>query len=85
MPVIVVAVINRWWWRCEQARDRSHSAADCGTEGRAMTAGSGGPDCRPTPGADETTANGPLDGIVWIGARRNAQEQPGRNDAGDNS
>lgn len=69
MPVIVVAVIN-WWWRCEQARDRSHSATDCGTEGRAMTARSGSPDCRPTPCADETTADETLHRIVWVGATR---------------
>ena len=84
MPVIVVAVINRWRWRCEQARDRSHSAADCGTEGRAMTTRSGSPDCSPTACADEAAANETLHRIVWISASREAEDQPDRNNAEDN-
>ena len=81
MPVIVVAVISRRGWRCDKARDRPYSTADCGPEGRAVTAGSGSPDCSPTACADETAANKTLHRVVWIGASRYAQNQPHSNHA----
>ena len=82
MRVMIVAVIGRRGWSCEKTCDRPHSSADCGPEGRAVTTGSGSPDCSPTARADETAANETLHRIVWIGASRQAQDQPGRDDAG---
>ena len=70
VPVIVVAVIGRRLWRCDKACYRSNSSADCGAEGRTVTAGGGSPDCSPAACADEATPNRALDGIVWISASR---------------
>jgi hypothetical protein len=69
MPVIV-SVIRRRRWRCDQARDRPYSSADCRSQSRAVTAGSGSPDSSPTACADETAAYKALHGIVRIGASR---------------
>jgi hypothetical protein len=85
MPVIIVAVISRRGWRCEKACDRPYGSADCGPEGRAVTAGSGSPDGCATARADKTTANETLHRIVWVGAGRQANDQPGRDHARDNS
>jgi hypothetical protein len=52
VSVIVVAVISRRWWRCDKTCHRRHSSADCGAEGRTVTAGSGSPDCSPAACAD---------------------------------
>jgi hypothetical protein len=48
-----------------------------------VTAGSGSPDCSTTARTDETATNETLHRIVWIGASRQAQDQPGRDHAGD--
>jgi hypothetical protein len=71
MSVIIVVAVMSWrWWRCEKTCHRPHSSADCGAEGRTVTAGGGSPDCSPATCADETAPNRPLDGIVWISASR---------------
>jgi len=70
MPLIVVAVISGRGWRCDKACDRPYSSADCRSEGRTVTTGSGSPDSSPTACADETAANKALHGIVRIGASR---------------
>jgi hypothetical protein len=49
MPVVVVAVISRRGWRCDKPCDSPYSTADCGPEGRAVTAGSGSPIAAPLP------------------------------------
>ena len=69
MPVIV-AVISGRRRGGNKACHRPHSSADCGAEGRTVTAGSGSPDCSPGAGTDEAAADRSLDGIVWIGASR---------------
>ena len=84
MPVIVGAVISGRRGRCDKARDRPHSSANCRAEGRTVTAGSGSPDGSPTACANETAANETLHRIVWIGASRKAEDQPDRNHAEDN-
>ena len=57
VPVIVGAVISGRRGRCDKARDRPHSSANCRAEGRTVTAGSGSPDGSPTACANETAAN----------------------------
>jgi hypothetical protein len=70
LSVIVVAVMSGWWWRCDKAPHCTHRSADRGAESSTMPTGSGSAYCRPTTGADQATANEPLDGIVRIGASR---------------
>jgi|HubBroStandDraft_4_1064222.scaffolds.fasta_scaffold1563404_1 hypothetical protein len=70
MPVIVVAVISWWGWRCDKAGDRPYSSADRRPQRCTVTAGSGCSDRRPTARADETAAHKALHGIVRIGASR---------------
>jgi hypothetical protein len=84
MPVIIVAVISTRWRRCDKAGDRPHGSPDRGTEGGPMTASSGSPDRGPTPRTDEASSNHPLEGIVWIGASRQADDKPDRDRAGNN-
>src|SRR4029077_10449326 len=47
VSAIVIAVINRRGWALDKTCPRPHSAADCGAEGRTVTAGSGSPDSSP--------------------------------------
>jgi hypothetical protein len=70
LPVVVVAVMSRRRWRSDQAPHHTDSSADCGAEGRTMTAGRRSSDRSPAACADETAANHPLHRIVWIGASR---------------
>ena len=84
MSVIVGAVISRRRWGCDKACHRPHSAADCRAQGRTVTARSSGADCSPTACANETAADETLHGIVWIGASRQAEDQPDRDHAADN-
>ena len=84
MPVIVGAVISGRRGRCDKARDRPHSSANCRPEGRTVTAGSGSPDGSPTACANETAANETLHRIVWIGASRQTEhESHGNQKSGD--
>jgi len=69
MPMIIVAISRRGWSR-DKARDCPDSSADCRAQGRAVTAGSGSPDCSATACADETATNEALHRIVRIGASR---------------
>jgi hypothetical protein len=70
MPVIIVCVMSRRRWRCDKASHCTHGSADRSAERRTVTASSGSPNCSAAAGTDETAANHPLDGIVWIGASR---------------
>jgi hypothetical protein len=49
-----------------------------------VTARSGRADCSPTACANETAEDETLHGIVWIGASRQAEDQPDRDHAADN-
>ena len=76
--------MNRRRWGCDKSCHRTHGTADRSAEGRTVATGSRSPDGSPAARADEAAANETLHRIVWIGASREAEDQPDRNHAEDN-
>jgi len=81
---LVGGVMNRRRWGCDKSCHRTYGAADRSAEGRTVATGSRSPDGSPAARADEAAANETLHRIVWIGASREAEDQPDRNHAEDN-
>jgi hypothetical protein len=82
---VVVAVVRGWRRSCKNTSDGSYCSTNGSTEGRAVTTTSGSTDCSPTACADETAPDKTLHGIVWVGAGGEAEDQPDRDQAGENS
>ena len=82
---VVVAVVRGRRRSCQNASDGSHCSPNGGPKGGTVTTRSRSADCGPTACADKTAPNETLHGIVWVGAGGKAEDQPDRDQAGENS